>query len=213
MLPRRRLRRGGRGAAAGRRARGGDTACGAPAAHADARALPRRLRRAGRGLVAAAVERQGGGHAVVALEIPRGAGWGGAAEGDADGLPRDKALAHFIETRNEKGLIDRRRLFGALFADLQLLSRADAFVGTAASWTSRLVLLAIAGEIAPSRRLRWSTSRSASCGLLRYLGKLTLEWRQHCGLAADSPGASERMARSAARQRSAGSLVGPRAAA
>ena len=30
----------------------------------------------------------------------------------------------------------------------QLLSRADAFVGTAASWTSRLVLLAIAGEIA-----------------------------------------------------------------
>ena len=98
--------------------------------------------------VAAAVERQGGGHAVVALEIPRGAGWGGAAEGDADGLPRDKALAHFIETRNEKGLIDRRRLFGALFADLQLLSRADAFVGTAASWTSRLVLLAIAGEIA-----------------------------------------------------------------
>ena len=64
------------------------------------------------------------------------------------GLPRDKALAHFIETRNEKGLIDRRRLFGALFADLQLLSRADAFVGTAASWTSRLVLLAIAGEIA-----------------------------------------------------------------
>ena len=99
-------------------------------------------------MVISAIARAAGGHAVVALEIPRGAGWGGAAEGDADGLPRDKALAHFIETRNEKGLIDRRRLFGALFADLQLLSRADAFVGTAASWTSRLVLLAIAGEIA-----------------------------------------------------------------
>lgn len=33
-----------------------------------------------------------------------------------------------------------------MLADLELLSRADAFVGTSASWVSRLALLAIIGE-------------------------------------------------------------------
>ena len=35
---------------------------------------------------------------------------------------------------------------GSLLADLELLSRAEIFVGTSASWTSRLALLAIIGE-------------------------------------------------------------------
>ena len=55
-------------------------------------------------------------------------------------------LAHFIERRNAQGLVDRRRVFASLLADLQLLRDADAFVGTAASWTSRLALLAIVGQ-------------------------------------------------------------------
>ena len=45
---------------------------------------------------------------MVAVESRRGEGWGGAAEGAALGLKRDAALAHFIEQRNEKGLVDRR---------------------------------------------------------------------------------------------------------
>ena len=40
----------------------------------------------------------------------------------------------------------RRAVFASLFADLRLLRAADAFVGTSASWTSRLALLAITGE-------------------------------------------------------------------
>ena len=36
---------------------------------------------------------------------------------------------------------------GSLLADLELLSRAEIFVGTSASWTSRLALLAIIGEL------------------------------------------------------------------
>ena len=62
------------------------------------------------------------------------------------GLKREAALEHFIERRNGRGLVDRRAVFASLFADLHLLRAADAFVGTAASWTSRLALLAISGE-------------------------------------------------------------------
>ena len=40
----------------------------------------------------------------------------------------------------------RAPLVASLYADLELLARADAFVGTAASWTSRVALLAMLGE-------------------------------------------------------------------
>ena len=83
---------------------------------------------------------------VVAVQSARGEAWGGAAEGAALGLKREAALEHFIERRNGRGLVDRRAVFASLFADLHLLRAADAFVGTAASWTSRLALLAISGE-------------------------------------------------------------------
>ena len=57
------------------------------------------------------------------------------------------ASKEFIEARNDRGLVDRRLVVASFFADLELLaSRADAFVGTAASWTSRVALLAMAGE-------------------------------------------------------------------
>ena len=42
--------------------------------------------------------------------------------------------------------MDHTSVFASLYADLDLLAGADAFVGTAASWISRLALLAIAGE-------------------------------------------------------------------
>ena len=73
---------------------------------------------------------------------PRGAGWGGATEKSNGGQTKDD----FIEARNDRGLVQRAPLVASLFADLELLSRADAFVGTASSWTSRVALLAIMGE-------------------------------------------------------------------
>ena len=78
---------------------------------------------------------------------PRGAAWGGAAEGINEGLGFHKASREFIEARNERGLVDRASVVSSFFADVELLSRADAFVGTAASWTSRIALLAIIGEM------------------------------------------------------------------
>ena len=83
---------------------------------------------------------------VMAVETWRGAGWGGAGEGAALGLKREAALEHFIERRNARGLVNRTRAFVALHADLRLLRDADAFVGTASSWTSRLALLALIGQ-------------------------------------------------------------------
>jgi hypothetical protein len=83
-------------------------------------------------------------HHVVA---PRGEAWGGVKEGAVLGLSRGEVQrSHFIEQRNERGLVDRRLVFASLHADLDLLAGADAFVGTAASWISRLALLAITGE-------------------------------------------------------------------
>ena len=73
---------------------------------------------------------------------PRGAGWGGAVERRDGGQARDD----FIEARNERQLVDRGAVVGSFFADLELLARADAFVGTAASFTSRVLLLAIIGD-------------------------------------------------------------------
>ena len=78
---------------------------------------------------------------------PRGEAWGGAAEGAASSVSREEAKRRFfIEERNAKGLVDKKLVVASLFADLDLLAGADAFVGTAASWISRLSLLAIAGE-------------------------------------------------------------------
>lgn len=77
---------------------------------------------------------------------PRGAQWGGAPELINLGLSRQAAQREFIETRNERGLVDRAAVVASFFADVELLSLADAFVGTAASWTSRIYLLAIIGE-------------------------------------------------------------------
>lgn len=76
----------------------------------------------------------------------RGAGWGGAAEGVNVGQARANAMHQFIEARNDAGLVNRSEVLASLFADLEMLAHADAFVGTAASWSSRLILLSIIGE-------------------------------------------------------------------
>ena len=76
----------------------------------------------------------------------RGEGWGGAPDTANLGRARAAAQADFIESRNRRGLVDREKVVGSLFADIELLSRADAFVGTAASWTSRILFLAILAE-------------------------------------------------------------------
>ena len=78
----------------------------------------------------------------------RGSGWGGVGELHLDrrgGAPADRRH-EFIEARNARGLVDRGAVVASLFADIELLSQADAFVGTAASWTSRVLLLALVGE-------------------------------------------------------------------
>ena len=78
---------------------------------------------------------------------PRGAAWGGVAEAGRGGHgARARASREFIEERNQRGLVDRAAVVASLYADLELLSRADALVGTAASWTTRAALLAIVGE-------------------------------------------------------------------
>ena len=51
-----------------------------------------------------------------------------------------------IEERNARGELNRAEVLSGLFADMRLLSAADAFVGTAGSWTSRILLLSIIGE-------------------------------------------------------------------
>ena len=57
-----------------------------------------------------------------------------------------KSSADFIEARNDRGLVDRKEVIGSFLADVSLLSGADGLVATAASWTSRVALLAIIGE-------------------------------------------------------------------
>ena len=59
---------------------------------------------------------------------------------------RGGAAARYIEERRAAGEVPLELALGSMLADLELLSRADAFVGTSASWVSRLALLAIIGE-------------------------------------------------------------------
>ena len=85
--------------------------------------------------------------AVFHVAAPRGEAWGAASEGATLGLSTPgERKTHFIEERNARGLVDRARVVASFYADLDLLASADAFVGTSASWVSRLALLAIAGE-------------------------------------------------------------------
>ena len=93
-----------------------------------------------------AVLAQREGIELVHLQGRRGAGWGGVDEGANVGKSGSAAAKEFIEARNSRGIVDRRAVLGSLLADLELLSEAHAFVGTAASWTSRITLLAIIGE-------------------------------------------------------------------
>lgn len=83
---------------------------------------------------------------VVAAPAARGVGWGGVPEATPSGRTHEAAAEDFIEARNARGLVDRAAALASFFADLELLSAADALVGTAASWTSRAALLAIVGE-------------------------------------------------------------------
>jgi hypothetical protein len=87
-----------------------------------------------------------GWRGLVSVEGPRGAAWGAAEEGANLGKTREDAALSFIERRNAAGLVNRTAVPASLLADLGLLSTGHGFVGTAASWTSRLALLALAGE-------------------------------------------------------------------
>ena len=95
----------------------------------------------------AAARGDAGPHVSVgAVRMPRGAGWGGAREGSVLGAGESAARLEFIEKRYERGLVNRTAALGGALADLLLLRTANGFVGTASSWFSRLVLLAIVGE-------------------------------------------------------------------
>lgn len=87
-----------------------------------------------------------GWQGLLAVDGPRGAAWGAAEEGANLGKRREDAMLSFIERRNEAGLVNRTAVLASLLADLALVSGGQGFVGTAASWTSRLALLALAGE-------------------------------------------------------------------
>jgi len=80
------------------------------------------------------------------VNIRRGADWGGTAELSNLGLGAAAAEANFIERRNSRGLLNRSAVLGAALADISLLATAHAFVGTAASWLSRLALLCVIGQ-------------------------------------------------------------------
>jgi hypothetical protein len=58
----------------------------------------------------------------------------------------DGKRPEFIESRGKAQNFDHTSAFGSLMAELRLLSDADAFVGTAKSWVSRLVFLMISGR-------------------------------------------------------------------
>ena len=62
------------------------------------------------------------------------------------GAGSSRTAARYIEERRAAGEVPLELALGSMLADLELLSRADAFVGTSASWVSRLALLAIIGE-------------------------------------------------------------------
>ena len=58
----------------------------------------------------------------------------------------EQAARHFIEVRNARGLVNRSAALTAVFADAALLGSAEAFICTAASLMSRLLLLALVGR-------------------------------------------------------------------
>ena len=53
---------------------------------------------------------------------------------------------NFIESRNQRGELDRALTYASIVADLEVLGSCDAIVGTAASWVSRLIFLLIVGN-------------------------------------------------------------------
>ena len=67
-----------------------------------------------------------------------------AVNGDDHTLPRQRTR---IEQRNGAGAVDRSLAFGSIMADLALLSRADAIVGTSTSCITRLSFQLIAGRV------------------------------------------------------------------
>ena len=69
---------------------------------------------------------------------------GAAMEGAVQDQNSSTTHSHFIERRNQRGLVDRRMALASFLADARLLATADAFVGTG-SWTSRILLLAVIG--------------------------------------------------------------------
>ena len=108
----------------------------------------------------------------------RGTGWGGAAE-LRPGATRRHAPADFIESRATRGLVNRSAVAAAGLQDLSLLREAASshggagFVGSAASWFSRLAYLALAGQApllppfamvdGPWQELWWSRPRGELC--------------------------------------------------
>lgn len=81
----------------------------------------------------------------------RGTGWGGVAE-LGPGATRRHAPADFIESRAARGLVNRSAAAATGLQDLSLLREAASshggagFVGSAASWFSRLAYLVLAGQ-------------------------------------------------------------------
>ena len=70
----------------------------------------------------------------------------GVGEAGGGGHGRETASRDFIEERNARGLVDRASVLASFHADLDLLARSDALVGTASSWSTRAALLAVVGE-------------------------------------------------------------------
>ena len=66
---------------------------------------------------------------------------------DLPNLGRDTDYTrNFIESRNQRGELDRALTYASIVADLEVLGSCDAIVGTAASWVSRLIFLLIVGN-------------------------------------------------------------------
>jgi hypothetical protein len=108
----------------------------------------------------------------------RGTGWGGVAE-LRPGATRRHAPADFIESRAARGLVNRSAAAATGLQDLSLLREAASshggagFVGSAASWFSRLAYLVVAGRApllppfamvdGPWQELWWSRRAGELC--------------------------------------------------
>lgn len=107
----------------------------------------------------------------------RGQAWGGASELASLNVDAPSAENNFIEIRRRRGLVNTTATLGSALADIDLLAGAHAFVGTSASWQSRLFLLAIAGRTGalppfvmvdrPHYELWYTLPRGELCGLSR----------------------------------------------